>query len=153
MNPDKDKDKKKSINLDLEGGNRPGLERAMAHLLGRKPGRVSASDSKAAFEQEVLKVLTEIGFEVKAGSGLDLATLSHPLTEGRQVELKLPDKPGRAEGIAFDFALTYFPEMEFYLPFLLARGRYKAANTPPKAASAGLGPEPEYDEDGFIAEG
>jgi len=146
-----DKAKKKNISLNLEGGNRPGLQRAMAHLLGRKPVGLT---SKTVFEQEVLKTLTGLDFVVNLDAGLPV--LSHPLTEGRRVELKLSDKSYRleqAENVALIFAATYFPEMEFYLPFLLARGRYKAANTPPKAASPGLGPEPEYDEDGFIAEG
>lgn len=134
--------------LDLESGNRPGLQRAMQHLLGHKARRGSASGS----EQLVLKVLLALNFEVVAEGDGEEIQLTHPLTIGRLVKLTLPPdiSENSTEEVALDFALKHFPEMDFYLPYITTRARYVAARKKNQPA-APLGPEPDYDEDGFIA--
>jgi hypothetical protein len=59
-----------------------------------------------------------------------------------------PDKT--VEELALAFAVIHFPEMEFFLPYILARAKYQAAHR--QNGVAPLGPEPEYDEDGFLGD-
>ena len=134
--------------LNLEGGNRQGLERALAHLLGRKAPRPATPSPTEA----VLAILTELGFKVVPAANSATPQLSHPFSGNRVVPLQLSDSDQSPEELAFGFAARYFPEMEFYLPYVSARAHYLAARRKPQNGPRPLGPEPEYDEDGFIQE-
>ncbi len=132
--------------LDLESGNRPGLQRAMQHLVGRK-----AAPDALAINEAVLQILTGLGFEIASQADVQPVRLTHPFAEGRMVALELPPSSGKSpESLALEFAAAHFPEMEYYLPYITARARYQAA-LKKNRRPAPLGPEPDYDEDGFLA--
>lgn len=133
-------EKRRSL-LDLDSGNRRGLERAMQHLLGHR-----ASRSQPSSDPAVLKLLGALGFEVVSG---DPPLLSHFLASGRVIALDLPASAVEApEGAILEFVAMHFPEMEFYLPYITTRARYLAAQK--RGRPALLEPEPDYDEDGFL---
>ncbi len=141
--------------LDLQGGNRRGLERAMQHLLGRRPSRgggVIEPAPASALVEAALNILMPIGFEVVSSSKPGQTEITHPLAEGRVVALSLPESAAiNLEEATLDFALSRFPEMDFYLPFITTRARYLANHKKGQASGRFLEPEPEYDEDGFLS--
>jgi len=110
------------------------LERAFRTLVGPAPNQ----DYHLA---QLKTMLRELGFKVQGGK------LSHPMAAGRIVDLptQVGDDPV-AEGFAF--LSKKFPETEFHLPYIIAKGRLQAR----LKAGGKLEPEPEYDEDGFIAD-
>ncbi len=135
--------------LNLGGGDRAGLERAFQLLVRRTTDQTA--DPRLV---ETLELLGKLGFVRHEQDGV--ISLSHPLAPDRRVAFDLTDagfsKTADSEELALDFAVRHFPEMEFYLPFISLRAtRYKRLN-PRSGPTRLLPPEPEYDEDGFLAE-
>lgn len=127
--------------LNLGAGDQRGLERAFQTLVGRP-----AADPRAA---QALKVLYGLGFGPPSDD--PGPELSHPLVPERKLAFKLasPSAAKDPETLALEWAQKYFPEMEFYLPYISLRSarQKRLAQT-----SRALPPEPEYDEDGFLAD-
>ncbi|HEX2914590.1 MAG TPA: hypothetical protein VH186_27560 [Chloroflexia bacterium] len=135
--------------LNLNNGNRQGLERAFQALIGRSTSPVATAPHSDPRLTEVEKVLRGLGFFLYKEDNGEVY-LSHPLATERRVLLQLPAsvQPFEAEGWCLNFAARHFPEMEFYLPYISLR----AARQKRPGGSRVLTPEPEYDDDGFLAE-
>jgi hypothetical protein len=108
------------------------LERAFKALVGTtRPQDTRRGEFKAA--------LRELGFFWKDGR------VTHPGLTGRSAAL--PEKvDGDPMVVALAFISRYFPETDFYLPFIVAKAKLQNR----LKAGGKLEPEPEYDEDGFL---
>ncbi len=136
--------------LNLGGGDRRGLQRAFQALVGRAGIAEAPADPLETHLVQVLQLLQSLGFVLHSTPG-DPPALSHPLAPDRRIALVLSSPETDPEATALAWATRNFPEMEFYLPFIILR-----ATRQKRLAGAGptrpRPPEPEYDEDGFLAD-
>ena len=137
--------------LNLGGGDKLGLEKAFQALVGNNSPKAAPTppDTQASdpYLAQVLAILHRLGFQADT-QGQAPAELTHPLAPDRWVRY-LPPASATAdpESWALDWAARHFPEMEFYLPYISRRAvRAKRPTGKPTT------PEPEYDEDGFLAD-
>ena len=136
--------------LNLGGGDKSGLEKAFQALVGKIRPKAAAPASAPpptapAKPNEVFNVLQSIGFE-QTGEAL-----THPLAPDRLVKCQPPAAAADPEGWALDWAARNFPETEFYLPYISRRAN-RARLATGRPAGRPTTPEPEYDDDGFLAE-
>jgi hypothetical protein len=129
-NPKDTTDNKDRNLLDLGGGDRSKLQRALNSLIGTKAAK--QPDSR------LVGFLEELGFTVEN------TQVSHVAFPAKKATLPVGElvRPLR---VAFRIATKYFPDTEFYLPFIVARAKLEKEHR-----QALLEPEPEYDEDGFL---
>jgi hypothetical protein len=141
--------------LNLGGGDKPGLQKVLQALMGVRPAKAAppvpapAPAVPVAEPQadQTLAILHSLGFE-PAGPGQTPVLLTHHLAPERQVAYQPPTGTAHdPESVALDWAARHFPEMEFYLPYISRR----AARTR-RPTGRPTTPEPEYDEDGFLAD-
>lgn len=135
--------------LNLGGGDKSGLAKAFRALVGGKPKSPPTEKSLAGPPFTLaLEVLTGLGFQILPGT--TPPELAHSFAPGRPIICQPPMETFDPESWALDWAARNFPEMEFYLPFIVRRAalarKNQAANGRPTT------PEPEYDDDGFLAE-
>ena len=127
--------------LNLGGGDRRGLERAFQTLVGRgQPPRLDPTP--------ILKVLHSLDFVIHPIEGGLL--VSHPLAPERQVRCEIEAGRDPQEWV-LAWAGRHFPEMEFYLPYISLRAS-RARKLTGGNRNRPMTPEPEYDEDGFLAD-
>lgn len=136
--------------LNLGGGDKSGLEKAFQALVGKiRPKTVAPAvappPEPPVNSTEVFNVLQSIGFEPCG------AALTHPLAPDRLVKCQPPVATADPEGWALDWAARHFPEMEFYLPYI-SRRFSRAKHPGEQPTGRPTTPEPEYDDDGFLAE-
>jgi len=131
-NEQSDQKKQKFPNLQ-SGDNDSRLERAFRTLVGSaRPQDFRRAQFKSA--------LRELGFVWVEGKA------TNPATPGRSISL--PDSVvGDPLEEAISFITQNFPEVEFYLPFIISKARLLSR----LKAGGSLEPEPEYDEDGFLS--
>ena len=135
--------------LNLGSGDKSGLEKAFQALIGKirpKAAPPAAQPAEPDTPEQVLAILFSLGFQA---AGPDKpALLTHPLAPERRVNCPAsasatPD----LEAWALDWAVRHFPEIEFYLPYI-SRRAVRARRSTGRPTT----PEPEYDDDGFLAE-
>ncbi len=134
--------------LNLAGGDRRGLERAFQTLVGRsKPAAPARPANLAPF----LEVLHKLGFSTEQQANSLL--LTHSLAAGRQFSLQVEGDPD-PETWTLSWVTRYVPEIEFYLPYISLRANHARRMAAPlqPGQRRPLTPEPEYDEDGFLAD-
>ena len=136
--------------LNLGGGDKSGLAKAFQALVGGKPKPAPPPGKPFAGPQFALalEVLTGLGFQILPGT--NPPGLTHPLAPDRRTSCRLAAETFDPESWALDWAARNFPEMEFYLPFIIRRAVLSRKNQP--ANGRPTTPEPEYDDDGFLAE-
>jgi hypothetical protein len=138
--------------LNLAGGDKSGLAKALQALVGVSPQGSPAAMSPAGPQAaQALEILKGLGFQTVPGR--KPLALTHPLAPSRPTVCQPPaepqGKPFEPESWALDWAARHFPEMDFYLPFIMRRAalskKQQSANGRPTT------PEPDYDDDGFLA--
>jgi hypothetical protein len=132
--------------LNLGGGDKSGLAKAFQALVGGK--RKEPSPAAGPQFAQALEVLTGLGFQIRPGT--TPPGLAHPLAPDRHRTCQPPAGPFDPESWALDWATRNFPEMEFYLPFILRCAALSRKSQPTDGRPNT--PEPEYDDDGFLAE-
>ncbi len=136
--------------LNLGGGDKSGLAKAFQALVGGKRKEPPPTENSTTGPQftRTLEVLTGLGFQSLPGPTPPQFT--HLLAPGRKVTCQPPTGPFDPESWTLDWAARNFPEMEFFLPFILRRAALSPKSQRPNGLP--LTPEPEYDDDGFLAE-
>lgn len=135
--------------LNLASGDKSGLAKAFQALVGNTPGSPSAAkfleDSRFA---QALEILSGLGFQILPDR--TPPELTHPLAPDRPTICQPPAEIYDPESWALDWAARAFPEMDFYLPFIVRRAAWSKKNSDPTGRPTT--PEPDYDDDGFLAE-
>lgn len=136
--------------LNLNPANRGGLEKAIQRLAGNAGPKAPPADPEVV--EAVRQTLLELGLKIEKVAKLEgrqELKVSSSQEPGRELNLRVPPSItlDSAPGFALNFAGKFFPEMEFFLPYILARSQYEAAL---RKTGRGLSPEPDYDDDGFL---
>jgi hypothetical protein len=136
--------------LNLESGDKSGLAKALQALVGVSPkGSPAAAKSPAAPQAaQALEILKGLGFQTVPGHHHP-PTLTHPLAPDRRAGFLPPAEPFEPDPWALDWANRHFPEMDFYLPYIMRRAAL--AKKQPGPNGRPTTPEPDYDDDGFLA--
>ncbi|MBN9387166.1 MAG: hypothetical protein J0I20_03865 [Chloroflexi bacterium] len=134
--------------LNLKGGDKPGLAKALQALVGVSPEGTPATTFPDGQQiAQALEILKGLGFQSAQDEG-HLA-FTHPLAQDRSAVCQPPAEPFEPESWTLDWAARHFPEMDFYLPFIMRRAAL--AKKQPGANGRPTTPEPDYDDDGFLA--
>ena len=135
--------------LNLESGDKSGLAKAFQALVGNSQKSPPASKPQANHPQAVraLEILKNLGFQALPGH--QPPAFTHPLAPDRPAECQPPGESFDPESWALDWAARHFPEMDFYLPFIMRRAALSKKSQP--ATGRPTTPEPDYDDDGFLA--
>lgn len=137
--------------LNLESGDKSGLAKAFQALVGNSQKAPPAPKPQAGGGLQTaraLEILKSLGFQPLPGH--QPPAFTHPLAPDRPAACQPPGDAVDPERWALDWAARHFPEMDFYLPFIMRRAALSKKSQP--ANGRPTTPEPDYDDDGFLAE-